>query len=155
MLFDKYFIPVVIPERVYALLKLVKSGQYTRDDLKELMLPRELNKNQDEFNTVFKAVSDTNLIKINEFTDIVECLLTDDDISSVDNYRRYMSKLATSNNNLFIRFTSWYISQNQDVFFIKLLRNFLEGLLVSLLTWKKVGSWMEILGKFFRLWLFT
>ena len=119
MLFDKYFIPVVIPERVYALLKLVKSGQYTRDDLKELMLPRELNKNQDEFNTVFKAVSDTNLIKINEFTDIVECLLTDDDISSVDNYIRYMSKLATSNNNLFIRFTSWYISQNQDVFFYK------------------------------------
>jgi hypothetical protein len=124
MLFDKYFIPEVTPERVYALLKLVKSGQYSKDDLRDLILPKELNKSQDEFNSVFRAAANTDLIKVNELNNIIECKVTDIEIDTVDKYRRYMSKLASSNNNLFIQFTSWYISQNQSVFFYKTAEEF-------------------------------
>lgn len=151
MLFDKYFIPEVIPERVYALLKLVKSGQYTKDDLRDLMLPKELNRNQDEFNTVFRALDNTGLIKVNELSNIVECKIADNEIDTVDKYRRYMSKLATSGNNLFIQFTSWYISQNQNVFFYKSAEDFsstLKGQFINMdkklvLGWR---FWASFLG---------
>lgn len=119
MLFDKNdFIPENTPERLYAILKIINNNTFTKEELKEIVTPIGLNKNTNGFDKVFN-IAKGKLIKENDFDYSINCLVEDKYLESIDTFRRYMAKMAFSEKNLFNEFTSWYISQNDNVFFYK------------------------------------
>ena len=63
MAFGGRFRTEIIPERVYALVKLVYYKRLTEDELKSLLLPENLNTRDSVFNKIFNFALENNLIK--------------------------------------------------------------------------------------------
>lgn len=152
MSFDNLLLPEAIPERIYAIVKMASSGKYTREELREFISPPALNNNYDDFNAAFNAAIKSNLIKQNESTGYIESSVAEDQISSIDSFRRYMAKIALADEtSIFYRFTSWYMSQDGEVFFYKTseeLSSKLTGEFINIDKKKILGwrFWASFLG---------
>jgi hypothetical protein len=106
----------IIPERVYALVKLAYYKRLTESELKLLLLPENLNTRDDVFNKVFNFALENNLIE--EGPDgFILSNLDEDDLQPANNFRKFMAnKLLTDENSTFFRYTSWYLAQGKKIF---------------------------------------
>ena len=105
-----------IPERVYALCKLVQRKQVERTTLRELVEPKSLNTNVDIFNYVFNLAESAQLIGRSP-EGAVMSLASTEELDSLVSFRRLMAKkIFRETDELFVQFTAWYISQDEEVF---------------------------------------
>ena len=120
MTFSKKINKEATPKRVYAFLKLVEYKEMTKDELEKYLQPKELNKgNNTPFTAVYSFVERANLIEIDK--DFGESItlnnIESSDLKDWDSYRKFMAKLLLSNENSnFLKFTSWYLQQEKEVF---------------------------------------
>ena len=120
MPFSKKIQKEATPKRVYAFLKLVEYKEMTKDELEKYLQPKELNKgNNTPFTAVYSFVERANLIEIDK--DFGESItlnnIESSDLKDWDSYRKFMAKLLLSNENSnFLKFTSWYLQQEKEVF---------------------------------------
>lgn len=113
------------PKRVYAFLKLVEYKEMTKSELEKYLQPKalqnkELSKaNNTPFTSVYSFVEKANLIEVDKYFGETITLknIESDDLKDWDSYRKFMSKLLLSNENSnFLKFTSWYLQQEKEVF---------------------------------------
>lgn len=143
-----------IPERVYALCRLVELKNLNKDQLKDFLQPTTLDESRSIFAKVLDLAVDVGLIE--EDADGFYQLIIDQDIlSSVDKFRKFMSnRLYSDKDSALFKLTSWYLKQNQEIFkysAMKHLQNDLKGELIKLreedlLAWR---FWVSFLGNGF------
>ena len=106
------------PKRVYAFLKLVEYKEMTKEELETYLQPKELNRgNNTPFNAVYSFAEKSNLIERDFGDTIILKNIESKHLKDWNYYRKFMAKLLLSNENSnFVKFTSWYLQQEKDVF---------------------------------------
>lgn len=108
------------PKRVYAFLKLIEYKEMTKDQLEQFLQPKELNnENNTPFTAVYSFAESANLIEIDEdFGESIKLKNIDsNNLKDWNSYRKFMAQLLLSNENSnFLKFTSWYLQQEKEVF---------------------------------------
>ena len=125
-MFKEKMVTPAIPERVYALCKIVEKGPITASEIKEKMEPDFLGNKSSYFNDYRNAAEELGLISISD--DLVSLAVEDKVVKSTDNMRKYINQQLEKFNT-----GQFYLVTN--AFFEK-------------------GS-VAILGFVFGLWLFT
>ena len=116
MLFNEKFYTEAPPERVYALCKTLEIKPATREELIERLEPKGLNAQQNITGHVLNTALNTGFIKLNDHS-TYSLNTPPENIRDIRAFRKAVAPIAFDDpENLFFRFTSWYISQNQTVF---------------------------------------
>lgn len=103
------------PERVYALCKFAQENRMSKEELRGYLEPTYLNANPDLFDRVFSAAQELELIAISDGAVIY--LAPAEGLVSFSSFRRLAAKRVFSKeDSVFFRFTSWYLSMNEDIF---------------------------------------
>jgi len=151
LLFKDRFRTEVTPKRIYSLLKLAKNGKYKRSELASYLQPKELNKNQDVFSTVFRFASQSNILDIDS-DGYIKCKIDSKDLDDIKKFRRKIAKLIFGDNDSnFMNYTAWFLAQNEKIFKYKtqqdiantLKNEFVNLVEEDLLAWK---TWAGFLG---------
>ena len=151
MLFKERFRTEVTPKRMYALLKLVNSGKFKRNELADLLQPRSLNNEQGVFGVIYRFAIKGNLIEENPDGFVISNLKAEE-LKDIKNFRRTIAKLIFSDSDSnFTNYTAWFLAQNEAIFKYKtqqeiantLKKKFLNFVEEDLLGWK---TWAGFLG---------
>lgn len=116
MPFDDRLKNMQTPHRLYALCKLVQYKLLTKDQLRQYLQPPSLNQNDDVFREVFNLANMGKLIS-KDPDGLILLNLSDQEMDSVDSFRRAIAKRTFSNPQLtFSRFTAWYLMRGSKVY---------------------------------------
>lgn len=117
MPFVDRLVSMMTPNRVLSLCQLVAYRSLTKQELSDLLQPINLNSSKDQFANVFSFAKSGNLIEEDPTTDKVKLKVKKGDVATSEAFRRTVSRLGLSNQNLmFYRFTSWYLMRGDIVF---------------------------------------
>lgn len=119
MPFQDRFPGVCTPHRVFALCKLVGYGRYTREELKDYLIPMGVSGQDrgrnDRFRSVFNLAMAGDLIETDPDGKIM-LRLPEVAVSSPESFRQAVANQVFSRPHLmFCRFTSWYFARNTQV----------------------------------------
>ena len=104
-----------IPERVYALCKIVEKGPITASEIKEKMEPDFLGNKSSYFNDYRNAAEELGLISISD--DLVSLAVEDKVVKSTDNMRKYINQqLEKFNAGQFYLVTNAFFEKGSDIF---------------------------------------
>ncbi len=111
---EKMFTPA-IPERVYALCKIVEKGPITASEIKEKMEPDFLGNKTSYFSDYRNAAEELGLISISD--DLVSLAVEDKVVKSTDNMRKYINQqLEKFNSGQFYLVTNAFFEKGSDIF---------------------------------------
>ncbi|MBQ4899858.1 hypothetical protein KB559_13490 [Paenibacillus sp. Marseille-P2973] len=113
MPFIDKIVNIQTPGRLYALCKLVQYKKYSRDELENLLQPRALNNNSNQFKEVFALATRGQLIKETEDKTLMLTMEVQD-IHDPTQFRHALIQKIYSNPDLiFNKFTAWYMSRGE------------------------------------------
>ncbi|WP_088103001.1 hypothetical protein [Halalkalibacter urbisdiaboli] len=116
MQIDTNFKLEVLPERLYALLKLVEYKQYTREELRHLVQP--LN-NEGELSKVLSYAKTCGWVSENS-DGKYGLKIEKGDIQSIQTFRRKLNSILFSGDKtIFYVFTEWVVGQDEKLLGIK------------------------------------
>lgn len=114
-MFKEKMVTTAIPERVYALCKLVEKGSSTTSELKEKMEPDFLGNGSTYFNDYKNAAEELGLITISD--DQVQLAVDAKVIKTIDSMRQYANmNLEKFNMGQFYKVTNAYFEKGADIF---------------------------------------
>lgn len=105
------------PARLYALCRLVQYRSMTRGELRDLLQPPGLRKDQAshvQFNEVLNLARQGELIE--DETGNVRLQMRADELASSENFRKaVVRRIVASPDHIFCRFTAWYLQRGFSV----------------------------------------
>lgn len=110
--------PGPTPERVLAICRVIASGHYTSDEIKDrIYLDKSTaSKSGEEFRNSILAAEELGLIDLKE--NVYSLSVDPAQISTIDAFRRTAAKRAFSNKDTtFFKVSKWYLSSNEHVLF--------------------------------------
>lgn len=114
-MFKEKMVTPAIPERVYALCKIVEKGPITASEIKEKMEPDFLGNKSSYFNDYRNAAEELGLISISD--DLVSLAVEDKVVKSTDNMRKYINQqLEKFNAGQFYLVTNAFFEKGSDIF---------------------------------------
>ena len=114
-MFKEKMVTPAIPERVYALCKIVEKGPITASEIKEKMEPDFLGNKSSYFNDYRNAAEELGLISISD--DLVSLAVDDKVVKSTDNMRKYINQqLEKFNAGQFYLVTNAFFEKGSDIF---------------------------------------
>ena len=114
-MFKEKMVTPAIPERVYALCKIVERGPITASEIKEKMEPDFLGNKSSYFNDYRNAAEELGLISISD--DLVSLSVEDKVVKSTDNMRKYINQqLEKFNVGQFYLVTNAFFEKGSDIF---------------------------------------
>lgn len=114
-MFKEKMVTPAIPERVYALCKIVEKGPITASEIKEKMEPDFLGNKSSYFNDYRNAAEELGLISISD--DLVSLAVEDKVVMSTDNMRKYINQqLEKFNSGQFYLVTNAFFEKGSDIF---------------------------------------
>lgn len=108
--------PESLPERIYALCKVVSEKKMTKKELANLFEPLSLNNNnQSYFNYVFNSAMELKLIDVEN--DIVVYLLDEKNIMDINKFRMYCNSILWDDSeSLFYKMLCAFLNSNDKFF---------------------------------------
>lgn len=114
-MFKEKMVTTAIPERVYALCKIVEKGSITSSELKEKMEPEFLGNGSVYFNDYKNAAEELGLISISD--DQIQLAVDSGVIKNITNMRVYInSNLEKFNMGQFYKVTNAYFEKEAMIF---------------------------------------
>lgn len=114
-MFKEKMVTPAIPERVYALCKIVEKCSITASEIKEKMEPDFLGNKSSYFNDYRNAAEELGLISISD--DLVSLAVEDKVVKSTDNMRKYINQqLEKFNTGQFYLVTNAFFEKGSDIF---------------------------------------
>lgn len=114
-MFKEKMVTTAIPERVYALCKIVEKGAITSNELKDKMEPDFLGNGSVYFNDYKNAAEELELIYISD--DQIQLAVEANVIKNIENMRRYInSHLEKYNVGQFYKVTNAYFEKDAAIF---------------------------------------
>lgn len=114
-MFKEKMVTPAIPERVYALCKIVERGSITSTELKEKMEPEYLGNGSVYFNDYKIAAEELGLISISD--DQIQLAVDSSVVKNISNMRVYVnSHLEKFNAGQFYKVTNAYYEKNAQIF---------------------------------------
>lgn len=114
-MFKEKMVTPAIPERVYALCKIVEKGAITASEIKGKMEPDFLGNKSSYFNDYRNAAEELGLISISD--DLVSLAVDDTVVKSTDNMRKYINQqLEKFNAGQFYLVTNAFFEKGSDIF---------------------------------------
>lgn len=119
-MFDEHMKTPAIPERIFALCKLLKTKDYNNAELRELLEPSHVGGTTGYYGMVRTAAEQLGLISIKENT--VSLVVEHQDIGSMVNLRKYIIKnISNLKGGLFYEVTKEYLQLDAEVLHFKSL----------------------------------
>ncbi|WP_227939019.1 hypothetical protein [Alkalihalobacillus deserti] len=116
MQIDTNFKLEVLPDRLYAILKLIEYKQYTREELRHLVQPLS---NEGELSPVLNYAKTCGWVSENA-AGKYELNINKEDIHSIQNFRMKLNSILFSGDKtIFYLFTEWVVSQDEKILGIK------------------------------------
>lgn len=114
-MFKEKMVTTAIPERVYALCKIVEKNPISSGDLKDKMEPDFLGNGTVYFNDYKNAAEELGLITISD--DLIQLAVDAKIIKNIENMRRYINtRLEKFNNGQFYKVTNAYFEKGVSMF---------------------------------------
>ena len=114
-MFGTKMVTTAIPERVYALCKIVEKGSITSNELKEKMEPEFLGNGSVYFHDYKNAAEELGLITISD--DVITLAVESKTIRTIFDMRKYVnSQLEKFNTGQFYLVTKAYFEKGKDIF---------------------------------------
>lgn len=114
-MFKDKMVTTAIPERVFALCKIVEKGPISSGDLKDKMEPSFLGNGSVYFNDYKNAAEELELITISD--DLISLAVDTKIIKSIEEMRGYInSRLEKHNTGQFYLVTNAYFKKGSDIF---------------------------------------
>lgn len=114
-MFKEKMVTTAIPERVYALCKIVEKGSITSSELKDKMEPEFLGNGSVYFNDYKNAAEELGLISIAD--DQIQLAVDSQTIKSIEKMRQYVnSNLEKFNTGQFYKVTNAYFEKGAAIF---------------------------------------
>lgn len=152
MLLDENIRKEVTPKRVFSTLKLIKYKKYKSHELKELIQPKALSSLADEkgsieFNKILSFLIKMGFVE-QDVDGYVTCNLDKSVLESPEIFRKYFCSKAFEGDksNQFYQFTSWYMAQDEEIFY----QGKLENIITNNLEFESLGR--EFINAW-RLWV--
>lgn len=113
-MFKEKMVTPAIPERVFALCKIVEKGPITVADIKDKMEPKFLGNGSEYFNDYKNAAEELGLITISD--DLLSLAVEPKTVKNIESMRRYINNnLERLNNGQFYRVTQAYYDMGSDI----------------------------------------
>lgn len=114
-MFKEKMVTPAIPERVYALCKIVEKGAITSSELKERMEPEFLGNNSVYFNDYKNAAEELGLITISD--DQIQLAVDSSVLKTINSMRTYInSHIEKFNTGQFYQVTNAYFDKDVSIF---------------------------------------
>ncbi len=114
-MFKEKMVTTAIPERVYALCKIVEKGSITSNELKDKMEPDFLGNGSVYFNDYKNAAEELGLISISD--DHIQLAVEPIVVKNIDNMRAYINaNLEKDNVGQFYKVTNAYFEKDAGIF---------------------------------------
>lgn len=107
--------PESLPERIFALCKVVSEKKMTKKELANLFEPLTLNNDQSYFKYVFNSALELKMIDVEN--DFVICLLDEKNIVDMNNFRIYCNSILwDDSDSLFYKMLCAFLNSNDKWF---------------------------------------
>lgn len=114
-MFKEKMVTTAIPERIFALCKIVEKGSISSGDLKDKMEPEFLKNGSVYFNDYKNAAEELGLITISD--DLITLSVDSKIVKKIENMRAYInSQLEKYNSGQFYLVTNAYFEKGKDIF---------------------------------------
>lgn len=116
MPFDDSITGMQTPERLHALCRLIRRGEYTQLELFQMLQPSHLNNSNEQVRAVWSLAKKGGLIVEHANGRVGLSLEEGRDIGEPIRFRRWiLDRLLSNGNFVFNKFTSWYLHRGERV----------------------------------------